>query len=34
MLLSVSAMARISPGNRVEDLSALKTGDRIFVQGM
>lgn len=34
MLLSVSSMARISPGNRVEDLSALKTGDRIFVQGM
>lgn len=34
LLLSVPAMARISPGDRVEDLSALKTGDRVFVQGM
>lgn len=33
LLASVTAWGRISPGERVTDYSALKTGDRIFVQG-
>lgn len=33
LLIGVSAQARISPGEVVGDLSALKGGDRIFVQG-
>ncbi len=33
LLTSITAWGRISPGERVTDLSSLKTGDRIFVQG-
>ncbi len=33
LLASATAWGRISPGERVTDLSSLKTGDRIFVQG-